>query len=632
MEKLFEFALQTIYDVFNKFLKNAALLLITAIPPALLFSPFVMRKFPLLTFNYMPFRAFLFVLFFFFTYFCYLTAKKVKITFSNFFPLIGASNSDRSFAVVLITVVIYSISIFLFFLPEMIYAENENVQNIYPIFLILRWMPSLMATILIFLAPVFIFTIFFVFEGSYFKEGLTDSLKLCFRNKKKTYFLFFILFLILSALNLVFIGQFITVQVIFLFMFHIAFELNEETSVDGRGGYLKTAVNEESSFLSTPSKTEDAHSQRSSYKLFDGTNIPPSFSAAETAKNTIKTFTPKKTEQPIIVKKPFSTPSAGIKDVFKSAAENIKPAPITKPPEPKKEFSIFKPIPYNIDPDNKNFNKSNIDAQKEEESIVENKRGEKEGTFKESLTKPDDKDELNKRGEKEEIFIGNKSSITDKSNEPLETSFPFYVKSDKIIKNDDSSFVKKVVPKEEITQQNKNEKVANVSEYASEKVKESAVLEKEEDISFLDILLDDNKDDHTLKTDEPNDLKTTSDILNKLEDETEKDDEEIEIAFDINVDGENESLKKVQKELESSFAQPTLSKKPINPKLELPSTFKESGASGLVRKKNPKIDTSFGFDNYANTETASSVKKASSKNDKSENDKEYEITNDDDVK
>ncbi|MDR2192832.1 MAG: hypothetical protein LBO62_08160 [Endomicrobium sp.] len=556
----------------------------------------------------------------------------MKITASNFFPLIGVSNSNRSFGAVLIMTAIYCAIAFLFFLPSIFLTKNEDLQTIELLLLSLRWVIVCAAGLLIFLTPIFIYALFFIFEGDAFFEGLSEAWKLCFHNKKKTYFLFFTGCLTVFALNLVFIGQFITVQLILLFMFHLAFELNEADN--GKPIYLKMqdgtyqTSDEASSFLSNRAKAHENPSVHSSDKLFDGTAKGASAPVSPAADADLKFFTSQKPKQPIAAQTPLPVvPGRTLKSVFNIAAENIKPEPETplpKPPTPvmKKEFAVFKPIPYNIDPVNKNFNKPPDIESPHEEIVIEKK--------------PE---------EKKETSIENKTSAI---GEKEKTAVPSYVKSDKITANDDSAFVKKIIPKEDIELKSKNSKVSNVSEYSSEKNEEPAGLEKEkeEDISFLNILLE-KVEDTEAKEDKPNAPKKTFDALSKAAAEMEKDaveteidldinadaqkdDGETEIALDINIDVEKENVEEMKKEIENELR--SLPKKSMNSKLEFAVDFRESKTSGVVRKKNPKIDTSFGFGNYENSDSSSSSSKITAKNDGSKSDKkkEYEIIKDDD--
>ena len=655
MEKLFEFTLRTAENVFTKFVKNASLLLITAIAAALLFSPYIITKFPLSDVNYMACRAFLFILFFFFAYFCYLTVKKVAITPSNFFSLIGASNFNHSFTAILITVAVYVGVVFLFFLPEIVYAGNEHLQDIYLLSLAFKWAPVLAVVIFTFLMPIFIFTLFLVFEGDSFWAGLSAAKKICFQNKAKTFFLFFTVFLIGLVLNLVFVGQFITVQLMLFFMFQAIFEFKEASADEKRDVYLSPAAEtpfpqtnvDETSFLTKPRKFEDKRVEFSSDQPFDGAALRASSetaaaaAAATAAATAAKTFSAPKPVQTTTPPQNFlpTVPGGTLKSVFKAASENIKPLPQQEPRDPaeKKDTPVFKPLPGSIDADNKlsriipnktAFMQAPTPTQqqpKEETFFKPLPAGNIDADNKLSKIVPD-KTDFSPTPPKEETSIG-KSEIS--IEQPVVKAAPSYIKSDRITTNDNSAFIKKVEPKQEVRpQSSKNPKVGNVSEYNSDKTDDAPVLdkEKEDSFAFLDTISEGSATDDKSKSEKPDAPKRSSDILAEAIDKAESDNER-EDSFDINVDEETENAEESEQELKN-FSRPVISR-PRSSKLELTTNFKEGQASSFVRKRNDRIDTSFGFSSYGSSSPSfsSDKKPAERKEDKRiTTNKEFEIT------
>jgi hypothetical protein len=599
MEKLFEFIMRDIEEVFDKASKNIWPLLFTASAPALLFAPYILYRFPLSVLNFIALRVFLFLLFFFFAYFSYLSIKKIRITPSIFFSLIKTSNFNHSFAAVLITVAIYAALAFLFFLPEIVYAKSEAIKNAYVLLMVLRWTPAAAAVILAVFAPIFVFALYLVFEGDSFQGALSEARKICFRNKKKTYSLFLTILLLGLALNLLFVGQFITIQMILLFMFQAIYDFKEdELSRAHRPVYLSGAAQseaDEASFLAKPHKIDKDREEFSSEKVFDGENFHGQGSVTSAADSSIKTFAPQKKSKTFFVQKPQAVSGGTLKNVFKAAADNIRPE--EKPDEPKaKPQPAFKPLFQSLDPAGKPLNRPKID-------------------FSEGLS-----------SHKEEYLSGFKEPAPKNLGAEAILS-PSYIKSDKIVANDNSAFIKKITPKEEPPRQSKDSRVGNVSEYSSEKTTDAPTLakEREEELSFLDILSGGSSDD-TPVPENGAEAKDSLDILagglSKAEQEdSEEDILEIEIPMPQEETDELPLQNKSGRERPLSAEQ---SQRTKNSKLEFATNFKESEGV-FTRKKNAKIDTSFGFSDYGSDKEGLSSGSQSLKNDSKKESKDKKI-------
>ncbi len=223
-EKYGDFAASAAEKIWAAFKDNALKIILLSIPPALLFSPVLIKKIPLSDEIFILPRIICLILSLVavYVYFCTVKAQRD----------IGKIGSHRetnlpkiSLAYIIAAAGI-ALCVAVALLPNLLFAAAPSLQAslfaYQPVFIVVSVM------LLFFLMPMLIFFLYGIFDGSEIPEAFSLAVSLCQKNITKVYLTFIFLILIAAVSNVLVVGFLISYPLFNMFFSQLYIELRDE--------------------------------------------------------------------------------------------------------------------------------------------------------------------------------------------------------------------------------------------------------------------------------------------------------------------------------------------------------------------------------------------------------------------